>query len=38
MIQLYVGDNIFKYSGIIIAGPAEMKNSIIDHDFVFTIF
>lgn len=32
MIKFYIKDNIFKYKGLIIAGPAEMKNMVKDNE------
>ncbi len=37
MIQLYTSNGNFDYTGLILAGPAEMKNIVIDHD-LFSIF
>ncbi|QGR53757.1 peptide chain release factor erf1 [Moumouvirus maliensis] len=38
MIQYYTSNGKFKYTNIIIAGPAEIKNMIIEHDIFCSVF
>nr|AEX63065.1 peptide chain release factor eRF1 [Moumouvirus Monve] len=38
MIQYYTSNGKFKYKNIIIAGPAEIKNTIIEHDIFCSMF
>uniref|UniRef100_A0A6G6AC06 Eukaryotic peptide chain release translation termination factor 1 n=1 Tax=Borely moumouvirus TaxID=2712067 RepID=A0A6G6AC06_9VIRU len=38
MIQYYTCNGKFKYTNIIIAGPAEIKNMIIEHDIFCSVF
>lgn len=38
MIQLYVRDGIFQCQGMVLAGPAEMKDSVKNHDLYIQYF